>query len=212
MSFTDMGRGSRLLHRVALNGLASRSYRGLVQSIGLRGDERVLDFGSGSGAAARHIAPLLQAKGGRLTCVDISPAWLAEVKKALRAYSNVEYRLGHLWDLDLPPASFDVVLVNYVLHDIPRAERARIVAELAHVLRPEGRLISGEPTGAGHGMTAAELDELFFGAGLEAERSWQGELFRRPYVATAYRHGQAVSAAGTATPEVQQERSTKGAI
>jgi SAM-dependent methyltransferase len=60
--------------RLMLHGLLSGSYRRFVDGMGLRGDERVLDFGAGSGAAAGHLAKRLQA-GGHLTCVDISPGW-----------------------------------------------------------------------------------------------------------------------------------------
>lgn len=41
-------------------------YRGFVRRLGLRGDERVIDYGSGSGVLSRHIAARLEESGGRL--------------------------------------------------------------------------------------------------------------------------------------------------
>ena len=154
--------GQRFLTNPVLGPLYSR----YVEEMGLRGDERVLDYGSGSGAAARHLAKRLEAGGGRLTCMDVSARWQAAIRKVLRGYSNVEYRCGDVREMGLPEASFDVVLVHWMLHDVPPQDRPSIVAELARLLRPGGRLFSREPTGARHGMPAAQARELFAAAGL----------------------------------------------
>ena len=142
------------LHQPASSGPLYRRY---VDEMGLRGDERVLDYGCGSGAAARHLAKRLQAGGGRLTCMDVSERWQRTARRALHAYPDVEYRLGDVRAMDLPAASFDVVLVHWMLHDVPPWDRPGIVAELARLLRPGGRLFSREPTNARHGMPAAQV-------------------------------------------------------
>ena len=141
--------------------------------MGLRGDERVLDYGSGSGAAARHLAKRLQA-GGRLTCMDVSARWQAVIRKVLRAYPEVEFRLGDVRAMGLPDGSFDVVLVHWMLHDLAPWDRPSIVAELVRLLRPGGRLFSREPTGARHGMPAAQARELYAAAGLRESLAREG--------------------------------------
>jgi len=138
-------------------------YCSFAHSLKLRGNERVLDFGSGSGICSRHIAACLQ-RGGYLDCVDISQGWMNVVRKTLRRYKNVSYHLGHITQLDLPESAFDVIVIHFVLHDIPTAERPGVVNALARLLKPTGHLIVREPQG--HGLTLEDLQQLTTAAGL----------------------------------------------
>jgi hypothetical protein len=61
-----------------------------------------------------------------------------------------------------------------MLHDVPPWDRPSIVAELARLLRPGGRLFSREPTGARHGMPAAQVRELFAATGLDETHATEG--------------------------------------
>ena len=179
----EPGRAEAFAARLFTNLLLSPLYRRYVDEMGLRGDERVLDYGSGSGAAARHLAKRLQA-GGRLTCMDVSARWQAVLRKVLRAYPKVEYRLGDVRAMGLLEGSFDVVLVHWMLHDVAPWDRPSIVAELARLLRPGGRLFSREPTGAKHGMPAAEARELYAAAGLSESLAMEGKM---PIIGQYYR-------------------------
>jgi ubiquinone/menaquinone biosynthesis C-methylase UbiE len=171
----EPGRAEVWAARLTMNGLLGPLYGRYVDQMGLRGDERVLDYGSGSGAAARHLAKRLEAGGGQLTCMDVSARWQAVIRQVLRGRSNVEFRLGDVRRMGLPTASFDVVLVHWMLHDIPPWDRPAIVAELARLLRPGGRLFSREPTAARHGMPAAQARELFAAAGLTETLGTEGK-------------------------------------
>ena len=139
-------------------------YRGFANSLHLRGDERVLDFGSGSGICSRHIAARLQ-HGGLLDCVDISRGWMNVLRKTLRRFTNVGYHLGHITQLDLPEAGFDVVVIHFVLHDIPTEERLAVVQSLAGRLKPTGQIVLREPQG--EGLEIEELNRLAALAGLK---------------------------------------------
>ena len=141
----------------------SPTYRSFARSLGLHGDERVLDFGSGSGICSRHIAARLR-RGGQLDCVDISRGWMRVIRRTLRRYAQVGYHLGRITTLDLPEAAYDLVVIHFVLHDIPAAERPDVVAALARRLKPGGRLVLREPQG--HGLTLDELDRIMTAAGL----------------------------------------------
>lgn len=65
------------------HGLARRLYSGYADSLGLQGNEKVLELGCGSGALSRHIASRLS-QGSRLTCLDTSKAWIEVARRRLR--------------------------------------------------------------------------------------------------------------------------------
>ena len=142
---------------VAAGNLFGRIYKAYVDRLGLQGNEKVLDFGSGSGNPARFIAPILLRDGGTLTCVDVSRTWLDIARGRLRCYPNVEFKLGDIASLDLPAGAYDVVFVHFVLHDIGAAERPRIVQHLARVLNGTGGLHIREPL---RFITAEEIRRL----------------------------------------------------
>jgi ubiquinone/menaquinone biosynthesis C-methylase UbiE len=156
----------------------SAYYARYVGSLGLRGSEQVLDYGSGTGVAARHIAARLAKGGGHLTCVDVSERWMQVAQRTTRDYTNVEYRLGHIATLGIEDDTCDVVFVHFVLHDIPRVERTESVCHLARKLREGGKLFAREPTSGGHGMSPDELSQLMAGAGLQQVSLKTGKLLR----------------------------------
>ena len=155
---------------IALTLFASRFVRGLiykpfVERIGLKGDERVLDFGAGWGDVTFFVAPLL-GKGGSVTLLDISSGWQRVAKKRLNDIKNISFVNADIFSAGLPDQSFDVIVIHFMLHDIPTEERQAIVKELAKKLKPGGFVYLGEPTTKSHGMTSAEIDRLMSDAGL----------------------------------------------
>ncbi len=137
--------------------ILSPYYCSFAQGLELTGNEQVMDFGSGSGVCTRHIAAQL-GNGGHLTCVDVSTRWMNVITKTLRKYDNVSYLLGQISELNLPEAEYDVVILHYVLHDIPAWQRAEAITFLAGTLKPGGRMILREPIG--HGLTYEEIHLL----------------------------------------------------
>jgi hypothetical protein len=63
----------------------------------------------------------------------------------LRGFSNVEFRLGEISCLELPPSSQNVVLIHFVLHEIPPAGRPAVMRELSATLAEGGKLFIREP-------------------------------------------------------------------
>ncbi|MBW8744623.1 MAG: methyltransferase domain-containing protein [Sphingomonas sp.] len=103
--------------------------------------QSVLDVGCGTGtlaiAAKRRVGP-----GGRVTGVDASGDMLARARrKAARQGPDIAFVQGTAQDLPFAPASFDVLLCTTVLHCLPAAQRGECLAEMARVLKPEGRLL-----------------------------------------------------------------------
>jgi arsenite methyltransferase len=123
-------------------------WKELLDELGLRGDEHVLDIGCGRGAVLISAARRLP--GGRATGVDIwrlrdqtgNTRAAAERNAMAEGVSErVEFVHADARDLPLPPESFDVVLSNLTFSNIRGGDqRARALREAVRVLRPGGRM------------------------------------------------------------------------
>jgi ubiquinone/menaquinone biosynthesis C-methylase UbiE len=140
-------------------------YNPYFKTFGLKGNERVLDFGCGGGAGSRCLANLLN-KDGHLTCIDLSGYWIAKARKRLEKYSNVECKSGDIRELDIPDSSFDVISAIHVVHDIAPAERQDTVKTLSQKLKALGLFFIREPVKKSHGMLVEEIRTLLSDAGL----------------------------------------------
>ena len=146
-------------------------YSRYIRQLSLRGNEQVLDFGSGSGAGARRLAKVLQKGSGRLTCNDISEYWMGVAKKRLHRFENVDFALGQLPELHLKQEYFDVVTVHYALHEVPADLRPTIVREFHRLLKPGGKVCVKEPKRENDGMSSAEIRALMVGAGFQEQKA-----------------------------------------
>jgi arsenite methyltransferase len=101
--------------------------------------ETVLDLGSGAGAdvliSARRVG-----KTGKAIGLDMTDEMLALARdNATEAgLDNVEFVKGYLEDIPLDDNSVDVVISNCVIN--LAADKRKVLAEAARVLRPGGRL------------------------------------------------------------------------
>jgi|GEM_PF-182708 len=115
----------------------------LLDRVGIRSGERVLELGPGLGAftveAARRAGP-----AGRAVAVDIQPSMIAQVEARVRraGLANIETHLASAHSLPLPTASIDRAFLITVLGEIPDPDRA--LTELHRVLAPDGVLSIGE--------------------------------------------------------------------
>jgi ubiquinone/menaquinone biosynthesis C-methylase UbiE len=112
----------------------------LIAAAALRGTERVLDAGCGTGHTALALAP----NAATVVGVDLTPAMLAEGTRMAgeRGLTNVQFVRGDVERLEFPAASFDLVTSRYSAHHYPRPLAA--LREFARVLRPGGRLLLPE--------------------------------------------------------------------
>ena len=105
----------------------------------LRGEERVLDLGSGGGIdvllSARRVGPSGFAYGVDMTDEMLE---LARANAARAGAANVEFRKGQIEDLPLPDASVDVVISNCVIN--LSTDKPAVLAEMYRVLIPGGRI------------------------------------------------------------------------
>ena len=105
----------------------------------LREGETVLDLGSGGGVdvllSARRVGPTGFAYGLDMTDEMLA---LAEESAGKAGVTNVRFLKGLIEAIPLPEASVDVVISNCVVNLSP--EKEKVLAEIARVLRPGGRV------------------------------------------------------------------------
>ncbi|MFC4820584.1 ArsR/SmtB family transcription factor [Dokdonella ginsengisoli] len=144
--------------------------RGMTQLVET-GD--VLDIASGDGV----LAELLASRARSIVCVDASERVVAAARQRLKAFGNVQVRVGDMHALDVAAPRFDLVLL---MHALTYSERpAAVIAEAARVLRPGGRLLAATLARHAHrtavepfehrnlGFTPDELREFARKAGLD---------------------------------------------
>lgn len=94
---------------------------------------RVLEVGTGEGQVARAIAA---AHGAEVVGVDPT---VRQIEEAVRRGGGVEYRLAGAESLPFDDDSFDAVVCCLVFEHIDELDTA--IAEVARVLRPDGRFV-----------------------------------------------------------------------
>ncbi len=96
---------------------------------------RVLDLGCGPGTITADLAR--RVPEGEVLGIDRGAA-VVEAARAEHVAANLTFRVGDVYALDLPDASFDVVYAHQVLQHLTRPVVA--IAEMRRVLRPGGLL------------------------------------------------------------------------
>lgn len=138
-------------------------WAGLLEELGLKGEERILDIGCGRGAilvmAAHHLT------SGCAVGVDLwkrGDQWGNSAEATLQnatvegVADRVMLHTADMATLPFEDSSFDVVVSNVAIHNVKgRDGRGRVIRQLARVLRPGGRLMIADI----HGTTeyAAQL-------------------------------------------------------
>ena len=165
------------------------SLRLVRAAVGLGPEDTVLDVACGPGLVACDFA----AHVGHVTGIDLTPAmidqaWLLQRSKGL---ANLAWHVGDVARLPFPDASFSVVFTRYSFHHL--LDPAGVLAEMARVTRPGGRVVVADVYSSGpeqaaaydhvetlrdpshvHALGLGELDELFRSASV-------GEVTREFY-------------------------------
>lgn len=162
----------------------------LLRMAGVTATDAVLDVACGAGAVACAAARAAR----RVTGIDLTPAMIerAAALQAELGLANLEWHVGDAARLPFRAGQFDVVATRYSLHHVP--DPGRVVAEMARVCRPAGRVavadlvLPPEKAAAYDRMerlrdpshvrvlTADELGQLLTAAGL-VDLRWAGYLF-----------------------------------
>jgi ubiquinone/menaquinone biosynthesis C-methylase UbiE len=99
------------------------------------GDERALDVGTGAGALALALAPLV----GEVVGVDPVPELIALARERATELPNVSFIEADGTALPFEAGSFDLAGTLRTLHHVRRPEL--VLAELVRVTRPGGRVL-----------------------------------------------------------------------
>ncbi len=118
----------------------NRRYAGLM---GLKGHERVIEFGCGDGRLSQYLAPLVP--NGHLTCIDIDAHAMGNARRRLSRFNNVDFVLDEIRKIPEPAEPYDVAVIQFVLHDVLAQDRKPIIEALAKWLKDGGVLHVREP-------------------------------------------------------------------
>ena len=143
----------------------------MLQRVTWRGDERVLDVGTGAGLLMIGAAKRLTT--GRATGIDpwskVDLAGNTRERTLRNAQIEGVQEKVHVLDGDataiqFPDASFDVVVSNLCLHNIPTKEgRDQACREIARVLKPGGQLVISDF------IKTRQYEQVFRDAGIALE-------------------------------------------
>ncbi len=109
----------------------------LQKLLPLQGIRDLLDIGTGTGRMLEIFGPRVE----RALGIDLSREMLAVARVNLERANlrNCSIRQADMYQLPLPSASFDAVVIHQVLHYAERPDQ--VIAEAGRVLRPGGRLV-----------------------------------------------------------------------
>ena len=121
----------------------------LIEQMGIKSGDHVLDVGCGTGRMAIHVSDILGPSGSVLG-VDPSPYRISVAEEKLKTWAlkNVRFEIGRGEDIgSLPAAAFDHVYFCSVFHWID--DKPAALAGAYRVLKPGGTI----------GMTTGDRDE-----------------------------------------------------
>jgi len=180
MNFENPGLFEKIMEEILEYRIMSHApmYKTYLMKLPLKGNEKVLEFGSGGGVCSRHLAKILS-KGGKLTCIDISEYYISKARKRLQKFNNIEILEGDLRKMEIPASSFDAILIHFSFHHVSEHEKQNIMNTLASKLKKSGTVFIREPTAEkGAKLPVEEIRILTKKAGLEEVEFGTGKVMR----------------------------------
>jgi ubiquinone/menaquinone biosynthesis C-methylase UbiE len=108
--------------------------------------KRVLDAGAGTGLLSLELAK----RGAHITLLDVAPEALAIARTHFEDRGQrAAFVEGSIFELPFPDASFDLVWNTGVVEHFHADERRRAIAEMLRVVKPEGVVVTINPSASG---------------------------------------------------------------
>jgi len=120
---------------------------------------RWLELGSGCGSATRPV--LATFRKTRVTALDLSSPYLKVARERLKAYHRVDFVQGDAASLSYKDESFEAIYSVYLMHELPRAEREKVVKESWRALKPGGILLFADSLQKDDDAASNERLDLF---------------------------------------------------
>ena len=159
-----------------LTGFGKSLKRKVVKLLKLKGDEKVLDVGVGTGTLLIELNksyPSLNLVG-----IDPDPKVLNIAKSKLAKYKvRASLSKAFAQDLPFPDASFDLVVSTLTFHHLPSQAKKKALEEIHRILRNGGKFLLadfGKPQGP-VSYILLHLGSIFDG-GEEMKANLRGEL------------------------------------
>lgn len=134
-------RMSRLYDFIA--GVFEQRYKDIaLKCLNIARDEVILEIGFGTGQCLKQIVEAV-GEGGKVYGVDISSGMLSASKRRLEMaglWSRVELNCQDALILPYADSQFDAVFMSFVLELFDSPEIPEMLAEIARVLKPNGRI------------------------------------------------------------------------
>ena len=140
-SKVEIGPGGARYYNFSLDLLSLGQYshliKGVVEKMGIRSGQSILDLGSGTGRNDCLMAEKVGAQG-RIIGLDISDGMLSRARKRCGKYPYVTFEKQRI-ELSLPyKEGFDKVFVSFVLHGFEDDQKLQIIHGAHQALKPGG--------------------------------------------------------------------------
>ncbi|MFA4945735.1 MAG: methyltransferase domain-containing protein [Lentisphaeria bacterium] len=130
-----------LLAPVMMLGQEGRYRKLAFRLLDLRGGERVLDVGCGTGVLTRLVAQRLSEPDACAVGLDAAPEMIQVARRRAAGQPHLRFDVGVAEALAYGDASFDAAISTFFFHHIAADLKRRSLAELRRVLKPGGKLV-----------------------------------------------------------------------
>jgi ubiquinone/menaquinone biosynthesis C-methylase UbiE len=144
---------AHFLSLYVFTGVGTTRFGLIAKYMKLKGNEYVLDVGTGTGRTAIQMAKRLTT--GKLVGIDIWDTMELGGNSPERAYKNaeiegvkekVEFKFGNVLEIPFDNDVFDIVTCSSVLNNLPgEKNRIKALKEILRVLKPKGKCMLLEP-------------------------------------------------------------------